>query len=194
MALLENKNTTSQTETSKVSKTSEVSEVSKGLLGEIGNYFREIYDGVASLVRGMKVTGKYFIRPSEIVTQQYPENRATLQMFDAFKGELILKHTEDNEHFCDACNNCARKCPNGTIEVVSRREVGEDGKQKRVLDKYIYHLDMCTFCGLCVPACDQNALAFSQGFEHAVFDRNGLTKQLNQPGSKVVEKTNPETK
>jgi NADH-quinone oxidoreductase subunit I len=157
---------------------------------EIGNYFHEIYDGVASLVRGMKVTGKYFFNSSEIVTQQYPENRATLQMFDNFKGELILKHTEANEHFCDACNNCARKCPNGTIEVISRREVGPDGKQKRVLDQYIYHLDMCTFCGLCVQACEQDALAFSQEFEHAVFDRAKLTKQLNQPGSKVVEKTN----
>lgn len=154
----------------------------------IGNYFREIYNGVTSLARGMRVTGKYFIQPSSIVTQQYPENRATLKMFDNFKGELILKHTEDNEHFCDACNNCARKCPNGSIEVISKREEGPDGKSRRVLDKYIYHLDMCTFCGLCVQACDQDALKFSNEFEHAVFDRNNLIKQLNHPGSKVVEK------
>jgi NADH-quinone oxidoreductase subunit I len=161
---------------------------------EIGNYFREIYNGVTSLARGMKVTGKYFIRPSEIVTQQYPENRAELKMFDAFKGELILKHTEDNEHFCDACNSCARVCPNGSIEIISKREVGEDGKSKRTLDKYIYHLDTCTFCGLCVPACDQNAIAFSQEFEHAVFDRSKLIKQLNMPDSKVVQKQKEETK
>ena len=161
---------------------------------EIGNYFQEIYDGAASLVRGMKVTGKYFVKPGEIVTQQYPENRATLKMFDAFKGELILKHTEDNEHFCNACNNCARACPNGSIEIISKREVGEDGKAKRLLDKYIYHLDTCTFCGLCVPACDQNAIAFSQEFEHAVFDRSKLVKQLNQPGSKVVTRQKHEEK
>lgn len=161
---------------------------------EVGNYFREIYDGVGSLVRGMKVTGKYFVKSSEIVTQQYPENRATLRMFDAFKGELILKHTEDNEHFCDACNSCARACPNGSIEIISKREVGEDGKSKRALDKYIYHLDTCTFCGLCVPACDQNAIAFSQEFEHAVFDRTKLIKQLNKPGSHVVKKQNTESK
>ncbi len=161
---------------------------------EVGNYFREIYYGLASLARGMKVTGKYFIKPSEIVTQQYPENRATLKMFDAFKGELILKHTEDNEHFCDACNSCARACPNGSIEIVSKRDVGEDGKSKRVLDKYIYRLDTCTFCGLCVPACDQNAIAFSQEFEHAVFDRTKLIKQLNKPGSHVVQKQKTEAK
>jgi NADH-quinone oxidoreductase subunit I len=160
---------------------------------EIKEYFKEIYQGVSSLIRGMRVTGKYFIKSSEIVTQQYPENRAELQMFDAFKGELILKHTEDNEHFCDACNSCARACPNGSIEIISKREVGEDGKSKRLLDKYIYHLDTCTLCGLCVPACDQNAIAFSQEFEHAVFDRAKLVKQLNEPGSKVAQKEKQET-
>jgi NADH-quinone oxidoreductase subunit I len=44
---------------------------------------------------------------------------------------------------------------------------------------------MCTFCGLCVKSCPSNALAFSQDFEHAVFDRNKLTKVLNQPGSRI---------
>ena len=37
---------------------------------EVGTYFREIYQGVASLVNGMKVTGKYFVKPSTIVTQK----------------------------------------------------------------------------------------------------------------------------
>ena len=46
---------------------------------EIGKYFREIYEVVASLARGMRVTGKYFLKGSEVVTQQYPENRAERQ-------------------------------------------------------------------------------------------------------------------
>lgn len=155
---------------------------------DIGAYFREIYEGVASLARGMKVTGKYFLK-SGVVTQQYPENRATLKMLDNFKGELILKHDENNQHACDACNNCARKCPNGSLEVISTRVQGEDGRSKRVLETHTYRLDMCTFCGLCVQACDQDALAFSQEFEHAVFDKSKLTKILNQPGSSVREKS-----
>lgn len=150
---------------------------------ETRNYFREIYDGVVSLIRGMKVTGKYFIKPGEIVTQKYPENRAQLKMFDKFKGELILIHDENNQHSCTACGNCERKCPNGSIEVLSSRVQGEDGRSKRVLEKYTYHLEMCTFCGLCVQACEENALTFSQEFEHAVFDRSKLTKVLNKPGS-----------
>ncbi|WP_339811062.1 4Fe-4S binding protein [uncultured Imperialibacter sp.] len=149
----------------------------------IANYFHEIYDGVASLLRGMKVTGKYMVSPGEVVTQQYPENRATLQMFDSFKGELVMPHDENNQNKCTACNSCARKCPNGSIEVISARVEGEDGRSKRVLDRYIYHLDMCTFCGLCVQACEEGAIEFSQEFEHAVFNRDNLVKQLNKPGS-----------
>jgi len=161
------------------------------IVKDIGTYFYEIYDGVTSLARGMQVTGKYFLKSSEVVTQQYPENRAELTMFNNFKGELSLKHNENNEHSCDACNSCARVCPNGTIEIISKREVGEDGKNKRMLDKYIYNLGMCTFCGLCVPACDQHAIEFTQEFEHAVFDRDNLTKQLNKPGSKASTRQNP---
>lgn len=156
---------------------------------ETGNYFREIFDGVVSLLRGLKVTGKYFVRPGEIVTQQYPENREQLKMFDNFKGKLILPHDENNQHLCNACNTCERKCPNGSIQVISTRVQGEDGRSKRVLEKYIYHLDMCTFCGLCVQACDEHALTFSNEFEHAVFDKSKLTKTLNKPGSTVKAKS-----
>lgn len=153
------------------------------LLKEIGTYFSEIYQGAGSLIRGLRVTGGYFLKPGAVVTQQYPENRAELKMFDSFKGELILKHDENNQHSCNACNNCARKCPNGSIQIVSTRVQGEDGRQKRVLVTHTYHLEMCTFCGLCVQACEQNALAFGQEFEHAVFDKSKLTKVLNKPGS-----------
>ena len=159
---------------------------------EIGNYFREIGEGVVSLVRGMKVTGGYFIKPGQTVTQKYPENRAELKMFDNFKGELIMLHDENNEHACTACSNCERACPNGSIEVHSIREKGEDGRSKRVLEKYVYHLDMCTFCGLCVEACEEKAIVFSNEFEHAVFDKKKLTKILNQPGSHVKEKPKEE--
>jgi NADH-quinone oxidoreductase subunit I len=49
-------------------------------------YFADIFTGVKSLLTGMTVTGKYFFSPGQIVTQQYPENRKTLKMYDRFKG------------------------------------------------------------------------------------------------------------
>jgi NADH-quinone oxidoreductase subunit I len=77
-------------------------------------------------------------------------------------------------------------CPNGSIEIIARTEEA-DGKKKKVIDKHIYHLSMCTFCGLCVKTCPSDALAFGQKFEHAVFDRKQLTKVLNKPGSVLTK-------
>jgi len=150
-------------------------------------YFKGLFLGIYSLLKGMMVTGKYFFSPGEIVTQKYPDNRKKLKMYDRFKGEVIMPHNEKNEHKCTACGICEMNCPNGTIEVISMQIVTEEGKKQRVLDKHIYHLGMCTFCGLCVKACPSNALAFSQKFEHAVFNRAKLTKVLNQPGSKLMK-------
>jgi len=150
-------------------------------------YFTDIFHGLKSLLVGMSVTGRYFFSPGQIVTQQYPENRKTLRMFERFKGEVIMLHDSNNRHRCDGCGICEINCPNGSIEVIPVRVPGEDGKLKRIIDKHIYHLGMCTFCGLCVKNCPSDALGFGQEFEHAVFDRAKLTKVLNQPGSSIIK-------
>jgi NADH-quinone oxidoreductase subunit I len=151
------------------------------------NYLKEIIVGVWSLLKGMKVTGSYFFRPSTIVTQKYPNNRKDLVMFDRFKGEVVMPHNEKNEHKCTGCGICELNCPNGSIEVIPKSIVTEDGKKKRAIDKHIYRLGMCTFCALCVKTCPSNALAFSQEFEHAVFNRALLIKTLNKPGSQLMK-------
>lgn len=153
------------------------------------NYLKEIVTGVASLLRGMKVTGSYFFRPSTIVTQKYPNNRKELKMFDRFKGEVIMPHNEKNEHRCTGCGICEMNCPNGSIEIITKTIEIEDGKKKKVIDKHIYRLSMCTFCALCVKTCPSNALAFGQEFEHAVFNRQLLVKVLNKPGSQLMKGT-----
>jgi len=64
----------------------------------------------------------------------------------------------------------------------------EDGKKKKILDRYIYDLGMCTFCNLCVITCPQDAITFSNTFENALFTRSKLVQQLNHEGSKLREK------
>ncbi|HRX11959.1 MAG TPA: 4Fe-4S binding protein [Draconibacterium sp.] len=154
-------------------------------MSSISKYFSDMFSGISSLWAGMRITGKYFVSPGEIVTQQYPENRATLKMEERFKGEIIMPHDENNLHACTGCGICEMNCPNGSIEIITNRVPNAEGKPERVIDKHIYHLSMCTFCGLCVKTCPSDALAFGQEFEHAVFDRSHLTKVLNQPGSSL---------
>ena len=163
-------------------------------MNSVFRYFADIFSGVRSLWAGMRVTGKYFLSPGQIVTEQYPENRATLKMEDAFKGEVIMVHDENNQHACNGCGICQMNCPNGAIEIIAIKEPDENGKMVRAIDKHIYHLSMCTFCELCIKSCPSSALAWGQDFEHAVFDRANLTKVLNQPGSSIKPKEKKEVK
>lgn len=157
-------------------------------MNAIITYFKELFGGIKTLLTGMKVTGYYFVHPKEIVTQQYPENRKTLKMFDRFKGRLVMPHDENNQHKCTGCSICELNCPNGTIEVINRTIETEDGKKKKELDQYIYKLGMCTFCGLCVKVCPQDAIDFAPEFELAVFNKNLFVETLNKPGSSLKAK------
>jgi len=150
-------------------------------------YIISIFKGLWTLLIGMKVTGKYFFTPWKNVTQQYPENRNKLVMFERFRGEVIMTHNAGNEHKCTGCGICEINCPNGSIEIISKSALTQEGKKKRIIDQHIYHLGMCTFCNLCVKACPTGAIVMGQNFEHAVWDRTQLIRVLNKPGSKISE-------
>ena len=143
----------------------------------IKEYFVSIFKGFHSLIKGMEVTGKELVTPK--VTEQYPENRATLEIPDRFRATLEFIYDENGYHKCIACGSCERNCPNQTISITKRMVELPDGKKKQKLDKYIYDLGSCTFCGLCVQVCPTNAIRFSNDFEQAVFTREKLVKQLN---------------
>lgn len=150
-------------------------------------YFGTVFRSIHSLWKGMKLTGYYFVHPKEIQTEEYPDNRATLKMFDRFRGEVVMPHNENNEHRCTGCQACEIACPNGTIKIITKQEVMPDGKKKKRIDTFVYHLDLCTMCNLCVVACPSDAIKMDQTFEHSVYDKKQLKKILNKPGSKLME-------
>ncbi len=151
----------------------------------IVEYIKDIFKGVKSLLTGMKVTGYYFTHPKEIITEQYPDNRETLVLADRFKGEVVMIHDENNEHACTGCSACELACPNGTIKIINKFEINAEGKKKKAIDTFIYHLELCTMCNLCIIACPTDTIKMEPTFEHSVFDRSQLTKVLNHPGSKI---------
>ena len=150
------------------------------------NYIEGLFCGIKSLCTGLKITMREFF--TKKITQQYPENRKELKMFDRFRGALVMPHNEENEHRCIGCGLCQMACPNGSIKVSSEFYETEDGKKKKRLVKYEYDLGCCMFCMLCTRACPQDAIEFDQSFENAVFDRSKLVQVLNKEGSKVAEK------
>ncbi|MEY4593976.1 MAG: hypothetical protein RIQ47_386 [Bacteroidota bacterium] len=153
----------------------------------LSNYFSTIYKSVRSLLIGMRKTGYYFTHHKEIITQNYPENRDTLNLPERFRGEVVMTHNEENEHRCTGCTACELACPNGTIKIVTKFDITPEGKKKKALDTFVYHLELCTMCNLCIEACPTSAIKMDQAFEHSVYDRRELTKKLNRPGSKLME-------
>ena len=149
------------------------------------NYIKEIGSAIKSLWTGMRRTGYYFTHHKEIITQQYPDNRDTLALPERFRGEVVMPHDENNEHACTGCTACELACPNATIKIITKFDVSPDGKKKKALDTFVYHLELCTLCNLCIVACPTDAIKMAQTFEHSVTDRSKLTKKLNKPGSKL---------
>ena len=148
----------------------------ESLLEYSGSYLRKVFTGFYSLVQGMDITLKYFINPKTVITQQYPENRDTLEMFERFRGPLFMPHDEKGENTCTACGICEKACPNGSISVLATKDISG----RKVLGKYIYRISQCAFCGLCVEACPFGAIKMTQDFELTVYDPSELTWVLNQ--------------
>jgi len=150
-------------------------------------YISDVFGAIKSLTTGMRRTAYYFTHHKEIITQQYPDNRATLVLPERFRGEVVMTHTDNNEHRCTGCTACELACPNGTIKIITKFDISPEGKKKKAIDKFIYHLELCTMCNLCIEACPTDAIKMAQNFEHSVYNRAELTKVLNKPGSKLQE-------
>jgi len=161
----------------------------KSTMKAIYNYCRNVINAFISLINGMRVTGYYISHPKQILTQQYPNNRATLYIPGRFKGRVILPHDENNEHKCTGCSICQMSCPNGSITILTVTEELPDGKKKKRLDRWEYNHGMCTLCNLCIESCPSDAIKMENHFEFAVYDRKNLIYDLNKPGSKLKEKS-----
>jgi NADH-quinone oxidoreductase subunit I len=129
------------------------------------SYFKEIAVGFWSLLAGMAVTIRYFVKP--IVTVQYP--RQKIEMSPSYRGyPQFIIDPETQTHRCIACEMCARTCPSQLITVEGIKFPGE--KQKRST-KYIHEHQYCSLCGLCVEVCPTTALEFSKVYRLAGYRR-----------------------
>lgn len=154
---------------------------------------RGVFSAMKSLVDGLRLTLNYLVHPSKIVTQQYPENRATLKFPPRYRAMLSLTHDAGGYHLCTACRMCERACPNASIQIVTRPS--GRASPKFVLDRHIWRMDSCIFCNACVQVCPFGALEMGHEFENAVYDRRLLIFTLNRysgpPAGVLLKESDP---
>lgn len=154
-----------------------------------------VFQACRSLIDGMRVTFYYLVRPGTVVTQQYPENRDELKMFDRFRAQLTMVHDQNGYHKCTACQFCEQACPNGSIKVLFREK---PAIAKVELDALLWRLDSCTFCNACVVVCPFQVLKFEPKFESSVYDRRLLVYNMSQyagpPASALTKIEDPEVR
>ena len=153
------------------------------VLAAIGDYFRDIYDGVTSCFIGMGVTLKYLLTPGIAITVAYDgtaETLATVRVAQRFRGDLVNlvedgpitvsplgeeDYVEGREP-CIGCKLCHQACPIDCFII--RNEPTETNKLR--VSRFDIDVGKCIYCELCVLACPPKSLFFSHGFDHATFD------------------------
>lgn len=144
----------------------------------MGNYFKNIYDGISTATVGMKITLEHLF--SKKVTMQYPETFHPItsgEMPPNSRNRIFVEMDG-----CDGCNGCARACPINCIDVETVKVIPGDeapdlntGKKRKTwVIKHEIDFAKCCFCSLCTEACPTNAIYMTQEFEYSVYQRDGL--------------------
>ncbi|MBI2857606.1 MAG: NADH-quinone oxidoreductase subunit I [Chloroflexi bacterium] len=128
------------------------------------------------IARGLRTTMKGLL--GRAITTSYPEEKLTVSK--RFRGNEFVWYPA----LCTGCSTCAKSCPHGNIEVVTRR--GKDNKYE--IDKFEIDTGRCIFCGLCVESCPYNALCIGRNYECAQYRRTDLVQPKESMGETETRK------
>ncbi len=125
------------------------------------NALVEFYNGVKSLVVGLRITIAQFFKPT--VTVHYPHQ--TLKIPARFRGHIeLVRDPETGKALCFACKLCERACPSDCITVEGAKL---EGAKRKSVTEYRLDFTRCSLCGSCVEACREGAIRFSREYNLA---------------------------
>ncbi len=135
---------------------------------------RQVWAGAKSLMVGLVVTGRHWVRKP--VTLQYPHEKPDATKWN---GPIeLITFPATNTHDCIACNACVRVCPSDCIEVDGRRP---EGSKKMRATLFTIDFSTCSLCGLCIDVCPTDTLRDSTRYDEAMYTRPATVNDLLEP-------------
>ncbi|WP_135568082.1 NADH-quinone oxidoreductase subunit NuoI [Solemya elarraichensis gill symbiont] len=146
----------------------------------VTNYVKSLF--LFELLKGMKLTGKYFFRKK--FTVLYPDQKAPVS--PRFRGLHAQRRYPNGEERCIACKLCEAVCP--ALAITIEAEPREDGQRRTT--RYDIDLFKCIFCGFCEESCPVDAIVETRLYEYHFESREGsvINKQkLLENGERFEE-------
>lgn len=142
-------------------------------------YFAKIREVSKSIVLGMGLTWKYFVRPEEIVTVQYGSKKYAPSMDYIPERHRGIHYLESEK--CIQCEICAKACPVDCIEMEGTRDGVLEGSwqgDKVLISRFVIDLNKCIFCNLCCEPCPKECIHMGQEFDLSAYTRSNGVKNL----------------
>ena len=139
----------------------------------MGRYAKNIWDGILTVLIGMKVTGRHLFRPA--VTIQYPDVK--LKLPERARNRLYV-----NMDDCIGCDQCSTACPVDCITIDTIKSTPDVdlgltsvGTKKRLyVPRFDIDIAKCCYCGLCVYPCPTECIKMTDVYEFSEFERTNL--------------------
>ena len=139
----------------------------------MGTYFKNIWEGVWTVLVGMSITWHHMFTPA--VTIQYPDVR--LKLPERARNRLYV-----NMDDCIGCDQCSMACPVNCITIETLKSTPDVdlgltsvGTKKRLyVPKFEIDIAKCCYCGLCVPPCPTECIKMTDVYEFAEYNRDNL--------------------
>ena len=140
-------------------------------------YFRDIWDGLITVLVGMKITWNHLFTPA--VTIQYPDVRVKLP--ERARNRLFV-----NIDDCIGCDQCSAACPVDCITIQTVKSTPDvdlgltsKGTKKRLyVPNFEIDIAKCCYCGLCVTPCPTECIKMTEVYEFSEYNRNSLIYQF----------------
>lgn len=139
----------------------------------MGRYFKNIWEGVFTVLIGMKITWRHLFTPA--VTIQYPDVK--LKLPERARNRLYV-----NMDDCIGCDQCSMACPVDCITIKTLKSTPDVdlgltsvGTKKRLyVPQFDIDIAKCCYCGLCVYPCPTECIKMTDVFEFSEYDRGNL--------------------